>query len=251
MGLFHKIISVKPNQIGYLYEKNKFQKRLDPGIYKFLDLSKKFDAIIVPTISRLITVTNQEVLTKDNISLRLSYLLEYQITDGDIFINRFNFFNVPVNNRYHNLLAEAELVVHNLSQVDLRDAIAKIESQQINEQKGVLNQIPESLQNRLRTYGIRVHQLIVKDIRFPKMIQQLFAQQLEAKIRAKIDLENARTTVATARALKNAAALMRDNENIKFIQYLETLTKIAAQGKHTFVLEPNSLTTSSNQKREG
>jgi len=250
MGLFQKVVSVRPNQIGYLYKENKFQKRLNPGIYKFWDISHKFDALIVPTISRLFTITNQEVLTKDNISLRLSYLLEYQITDSDILINRFNFFDAPTNNRYHHLLTKTEMVVHNLSQIDLRDAIAKIDSQQINEQKEVLNQIPESLQNRLITYGITAHQLIVKDIGFPKMIQQLFAQQLEAKIRAKIDLENARTTVATARALKNAAELMKNNENIKFIQYLETITKIAAQGKHTFILDPTNVTTTSQQKIE-
>lgn len=93
MGLFRKVVSVRPNQVGYLYRKNKFYKKLPPGIYKFFDLAQKLDAIIIPTISKLITVTNQEVLTKDNISLRISYLLEYQITDGDIFINRFNLFD--------------------------------------------------------------------------------------------------------------------------------------------------------------
>ncbi|MBE9044235.1 slipin family protein [Pleurocapsales cyanobacterium LEGE 10410] len=237
MGLLHKVVSVKPNQVGYLYKNNRFNKRLNPGIYKYFDFSRQLDAVIIPTISKLITVTNQEVLTKDNISLRLSYLLEYQITDGDIFINRFNLLDVPANRRYANLIAEAEGVVHNLSQVELRDAIAKLESQSINEQKhNILNSIPESLQTQLSKYGITVHQLIVKDVCFPKMIQQLFAQQLEAKIRAKLDLENARTTVEIARALKNAAELMKNNKNIKFIQYLETITKIADRGKHTFVL---------------
>ena len=237
MGLLRKVVSVRPNQIGYLYKENKFQKRLNPGIYKFYDLYNKFDALIIPTISKLVTITNQEVITKDNISLRLSYLLEYQITHGDIFINRFNLFDVAANNRLANTMAEAERLVHNLSQVDLRSAIAQIESQTLNEQKyAILDRIPESLQVKLGEYGITIHQLIVKDIMFPKIIQQLFAQQLEAKLRAKIDLENARTTVATTRALKNAAQLIKDNEDIKFIQYLEAIAKIAAKGKHTFVL---------------
>ncbi|KKP40970.1 hypothetical protein A2483_03135 [Candidatus Peregrinibacteria bacterium RIFOXYC2_FULL_33_13] len=59
---------------------------------------------------------------------------------------------------------------------------------------------------------------------------------LESKIRAQSDLENARTQVATARALKNAAELMKQDNNIKFIQVLETITKIAAKGNHTFVM---------------
>lgn len=237
MGLFRKVVSVRPNQIGYLYRKNKFQKRLNPGIYKFFNFLREFDAVIIPTISKLITVTNQEVLTKDNVSLRLSYILEYQITDGDIFISRFNLFESHLNSRYANLIAEAENVIHNLSQVYLREEIANIESQELNKRKKeVLNHIPESLQVKLNSYGISVHQLIIKDIYFPKIIQQLFAQQLEAKIRSRLDLENARTTVATARALKNAAELMKNNENIKFIQFLETISKIATQGKHTFII---------------
>lgn len=42
--------------------------------------------------------------------------------------------------------------------------------------------------------------------------------------------------MATARALKNASELMKDDQNIRFLQLLETLTKIAAKGNHTFVL---------------
>jgi hypothetical protein len=38
------------------------------------------------------------------------------------------------------------------------------------------------------------------------------------------------------RALKNAAELMKDDEKIKFFQLLETITKIADKGKHTFII---------------
>lgn len=237
MGLFRKVVSVRPNQIGYLYKRNKFKKKLNPGIYKYFDFYREIDCLIISTVSKLITVSNQEVLTNDNISLRISYLVEYQITDSDIFVSKFNLFADHRNESYRNSTIEAESVIHNLSQVYLREAIATIESQAINEQRQtILNSIPEPLQTKVNVYGITIAQLIVKDISFPKMIQQLFAQQLEAKIRAKLDLENARTTVATARTLKNASELMKNNENIKFIQFLETITKIAAQGKHTFII---------------
>ena len=216
MRLSRKVISVRPNQIGYLYKKNKLQQKLEPGIYKFFDFYRELDFLIIPTVSKLITVTNQEVLTKDNISLRLSYLVEYRITNSDIFVSKFDLFTNSYNYGYPNSTAEAEGIIHNLSQVYLREAIAEIESQAINEQRQtILDSIPEPLQAQLNNYGISIERLIVKDISFPKMIQQLFAQQLEAKIRAKLDLENARTTVATARTLKNASELMKNNENIK------------------------------------
>ena len=46
MGLFQKVVSVRPNQIGYLYQDNKFQKRLNPGIYKYFNVFNKFDEVI-------------------------------------------------------------------------------------------------------------------------------------------------------------------------------------------------------------
>ncbi|MEL6787668.1 MAG: hypothetical protein AAFO76_09715, partial [Cyanobacteria bacterium J06607_15] len=72
-----------------------------------------------------------------------------------------NLLDVPAHNRYANAVIEAEGVIHNLSQIDLRRAIANIESQSINAEKyDILNTIPELLQNRLREYGITIHQLI-------------------------------------------------------------------------------------------
>ena len=92
------------------------------------------------------------------------------------------------------------------------------------------------MQKELNENGIEIVRLLVKDLTFPKNIQDLFAKQLESKIRAKSNLENARTQVATARTLKNATELMKGDENIKFVQMLETITKIAEKGKHTFII---------------
>lgn len=232
MARIFKRISIKPNQVGYLYRKNQLRQQLSPGIYRFFDWNAELDAIALPTTTKLLTVLNQEVLTKDNIALRFSYLVEYIISDGQRFLSSFDVFQ---NSHYP--LYEAEQLIHNLTQVHLRQAIAAIDSEAINEQRhDILATVPTALSDRLATNGIEIQQLILRDITFPKMIQDLFAKQLEAKIRAKADLENARTTVATARALKNASDLMKDDENIKFFQLLETITKIASSGKHTFVI---------------
>lgn len=85
-------------------------------------------------------------------------------------------------------------------------------------------------------WEIVIEQAQIRDLTFPKSIQDLFTKHLEAKIRSRSELENARTAVATARALKNASELMKDDENIKFFQILETINKIAEKGKHTFMI---------------
>ncbi|MGI8670644.1 MAG: slipin family protein [Aridibacter sp.] len=223
---------VSPNEVGYLYRKNRLEQKLDAGIYDYFDFQKVLKIVTLPTTNRIQNVVNQEVLTKDNIALRFSFFIEYKISDSDKFLEKFNVFANP-----YNIFMEAEQLTHNLSQVQFRRVISEIESEDLNEKRNdILPEIPVELQKELSEYGIELVRFLVRDLTFPKSIQDLLAKSLESKIRAKADLENARTQVASARALKNASELMKGDENIKFVQYLETITKIAEKGKHTFVV---------------
>ncbi len=230
-GIF-KTISVKPHYVGYLYKNNRLYKKLAPGRYRFWSGFSELTPVLIPTTERFVVVTNQEVLTHDNVALRFSYVVIYAIADCDRFVESFDVFQ-------HNnaLFVEVEQQIHHLSQAHLRQAIAQIDSEHLNEQRdAVLSELPTALVEHFAGLGIELRGLILRDLTFPKAIQTLFARRLEAKIRAHSDLENARTAVATARTLKNAADLMKDNESIQYLQLLETLTKIAASGQHTFVL---------------
>jgi regulator of protease activity HflC (stomatin/prohibitin superfamily) len=234
MKLLPRKFSVPPNYVGYAFRKNRFDAKLEPGIYRFFDPLEEMHVVFLPTTIKIQNVVNQEVLTQDNIALRFSYFIEYRISDPDKYISHFD-----VHNNFHNFVGayESEQVMHNLTQVYLRDLISQVASEDLNEKRAeLLNVVPDTLRREVGEYGIELIRLMLRDVTFPKTIQDLFARHLEAKIRAKADLENARTAVATARALKNAAELMKDDENIKFFQFLETITKIADKGKHTFII---------------
>ena len=224
-------ISITPNHVGYLYRKNRLRSRLEPGIYRFFDPLKDISVLSLPTTNRLQTVINQEVLTQDAVALRFSYIIEYRISDSDRYVERFDLHNSFA------VTLEAEQLLHSLTQVYLRELIAKVPSEQVNEKRvELLATVPDTLQRELKEYGLELLRLMLRDITFPQAIQDLFARQLESRVRARADLENARTAVATARTLKNASELMKDDENIRFFQLLEAITKIAEKGKHTFVI---------------
>lgn len=227
-----KTISVRPHHVGYLYKNNHLKQKLSPGRYRIWAGFAEVTAIHIPTTERMVVVTNQEVLTRDNIALRFSYVVRYAITQPDRVVESFDLFQYP-----HSIWVDIEHQIHQLSQAHLRQVIAQLDSEQLNEQRqGILAELPEPLVSHFHDCGIEVRGLILRDITFPKPIQALFARRLESKIRAQSDLENARTAVATARTLKNAAELIKDNDSIQFLQFMETLTKIAASGHHTFVI---------------
>ncbi|POY37171.1 hypothetical protein C3K47_08940 [Solitalea longa] len=232
MLFFKKEYNVKPNQLGFLYRENVLEKVLNSGVHYIYDRKDKTELICLPTCSRMVQLINQEVLTKDNISLRLSVIMHYVISDGELFLSQFE-----LNKTILAILSEAEQRIYSTVQIHFRNLISRIESEELNEKRGDLNALNiEELNKEIESLGITIQKIMVKDICFPKNIQDLFAKQLEAKIRAKADLENARTSVATARTLKNASELMKGDENIKFFQYLEAITKIASKGNHTFMI---------------
>lgn len=225
-----KKITVHQNQLGFLYHKKKLINKLNPGIYLFWDFGHHKEVHNVPLTDRVLNVVNQEVLTKDNVALRFSFTLFYKIENGELFLSQFQ-----LDRGIQFALHETEQLISGLFQLSVRRKIREIDSEQLNEKLSLFEDLKsEEITNELKKYGLIVTKAEVRDVTFPKNIQDLFLRPLEAKIRAKVDLENARTAVATARALKNAAEMMKGDDSIRFMQYLETLTKIASKGNHTF-----------------
>ena len=230
MAIFKKQLQVKPNTIGYLYRNNNFEQSLSPGYHEFWDFKNRIELFCLPTTSKLISVTNQEVLTKDNVALRFSFNILYKIADGEKLLTQFS-----LDRQTAYIIQELEQRICNIVQIFLRDRIAEMDSETLNEKRNELTEFKtEEMENQVVPFGVTIEQAQLKDLTFPKTIQDLFAKHLEAKVRAKADLENARTAVATARTLKNASELMKGDDNIKFFQLLETIGKIAEKGKHTF-----------------
>lgn len=232
MGIFRKTFQVKANTTGFLYKDNVFDKKLESGVYKFWDSGDHIELVCLPTTSKLLNIANQEVLTKDNIAFRFSFFLTYKIVDGEKFLNKFS-----LDKHVNFIITEAEQRIWTVSQIHIKNIISEYESEDLNEKRSEFSGLKkEELNQQFSEYGVEIEEMEIKDLTFPKSIQDLFSKHLEAKIRAKSDLENARTAVATARTLKNAAELMKDDENIRFYQMLETISKIAEKGKHTFMI---------------
>ncbi|MEZ4888758.1 MAG: slipin family protein [Chitinophagales bacterium] len=232
MRIFKKEYQVKPNTTGFLYRNNQFEQKLNSGYYKVWDWKNRTELFTLPETSKLITVTNQEVLTKDNIALRFSFNVLYKIVDGHKFLSKF-----ALDRPIPFIIQEAEQRLYNIVQIFIRKRIAEMDSETLNEKRNELTDFKtEEMVIQVDEFGIEIEEAQLRDLTFPKSIQDLFSKHLEAKIRSKSELENARTTVATARALKNASELMKDDDNIKFFQIIETISKIADKGKHTFMI---------------
>lgn len=232
MGIFTKTYQVRPNSVGLLYRNNVLEKELPSGRYEVLDLLGRTQLLALPTTPRQLLITNQEVLTRDSIALRFSCAVLYRVANAQRFAGSFDISRGTLP-----ALAEAEQRLATAVQLAARTQIGALGSEELSEHRAELTDLSSAvLAAQAAALGLLLEQVQLRDLTFPKNIQDLFARHLEAKIRAKADLENARTAVATARALKNASELMKGDENMRFFQFMETITKIAEKGKHTFLV---------------
>ena len=158
--------------------------------------------------------------------------MTYKITDGEKFLSNFS-----LDKQISAIIYEADQRIWMLAQLHIRNILSAYESEELNDKRQELKGLnKETLNGQLAVLGVEIEEMEIKDLTFPKSIQDLFSKHLEAKIRAKSDLENAKTAVATARTLKNASELMKNDDNIKFFHWIETISKIAEKGKHTFMI---------------
>ena len=128
MGIFTKTYEVMPFYQGFLFRNNTFEKQLNAGFHEIYDWKDRTKLYQIPQNSQLITVTNQEILTKDNIALRFSFNIIYKVTDGLKLLE-----NTMINEYY--ILSDAEHKLQSLVQIYFRKMISQIESEALNEKE--------------------------------------------------------------------------------------------------------------------
>lgn len=225
-------IIVHPNTRTALYVNSHLQEIYEPGVYRYASLFKTCKVFSFSILPQLLTVSNQEILTKDNIAFRLSFLFFYKIVDVKKMLQ-----HAELDKEAYHVEAKLENMLTSEIKIKIREKIADITVHELNEnRKNLFDGISEQVNQAFEEMGIIVEKLDVMDISFPKSIQDSFAKLLEARIRAQTDLENARTQVAAARALKNAAEILKGDKDIKYLQFMELISRIASKGNHSFVI---------------
>lgn len=232
MGLLFRRFEVFPSQAGAMYRDSRKARDLGPGLYRVFDPRRRVRVYTLPTAPLAFPVHSQEALTQDGIAFRFSYTVRYAVVDPDQAFSQIALADYP------DPASQIHGLVHAYVQAAVKDRVASLTSEEITDNRSVLSDLQTpALVEQARGVGVEIVEVLLRDVTFPKAIQHLFSKRLEAKIRAQSDLENARTTVAASRALKNASTMLSGDPTVLFLQYLETLTKIAEKGNHTFHVE--------------
>jgi len=196
-------------QNGLLYKNGKYIKTLKSGQHWYLRQWYSVQKIDMRELN--VTIPGQEVLSSDNVSLKISIAVGYKIIDPYIAIN--------------NVLSYQE-ALYQVIQLNSRDIIGSLEVDDILAKRKEIGKILfEKTSEKAVTLGIQVLLVEIKDVMFPGELKNIFAQVVNARKEGLAALERARGESAALRNLANAARLFDDNPNLRQLRLFQVLEK--------------------------
>ena len=164
---------------------------------------------------RALSVNNQEIPSSDALVMRINIIGTYQVEDPRLAILS---------------TADFQTSLYTLVQLAARKSISSRSYEEILSSREAINtEIMQSVKDDARKqYGLSILSISLKDISPPESIKKASERIIEVEKQAQASLAEARQKVAAARALANAARIIKDNPVILRMQELDVL-KDAAQ----------------------
>ena len=206
---FFAAVTIYDFQKGLLYKKGSFVKTLNAGKYYYLKSNSAIQ--VIDTRKTLVTLPGQEILTKDNVNIKITLVGFYEVTDP-----------VKAKHQSENYVTE----FYNLSQIILRDLVGAVTIDELLEKKGEIDiQLLAGVSEKAKGLGLTISTLSVKDIMLPANLKKAFSGILEAQKEAQRQLEKARGEQAVLRNLANSSGMYESNPMLlqaRLVQALST-----------------------------
>ena len=196
---------------GLKYKKGRFKKVLGPGRYRFMPHATTIQKVDIRP--RFVSITGQEVLSADGVTIKISIAANFQVADPAVAVN-------SVRNYEDALYQELQLA--------LREIIGAVEIDAVLNNRGNLSkQLMAIAETKAKDLGLTLLSVNVKDIMFPGKLKELFAQVVKARQDGLAALEKARGETAALRSLANAARMIDDNPNLMQLRLVQALGESA------------------------
>ena len=166
-------------------------------------------------------VPPQDVITKDNVSIKVSAVVYFRVIDA----------NSAVTNVENYLFATSQL-----AQTTLRSVCGQMELDEILSEREKINMhLQEILDRSTEPWGIKVSLVEVKHIDLPEEMKRSMAKQAEAERERRAKVINAEGEYQAAQKLIEAAQVMQTQPMSLQLRYLQTLNQIASENNSTTI----------------
>jgi regulator of protease activity HflC (stomatin/prohibitin superfamily) len=178
---------------------------------------------LVKVSLRVVTwdVPPQDVITRDNVSLKVNAVVYFLITDA------YKAIIAVENFRY---------AVEQAAQTGLRSVLGEVELDDLLAERAKLNaRLQAILDEQTEVWGVKVTQVQVKQVDLPQEMQRAIAAQAEAERTRRAKIIAAQGEFQAATKLSEAAAVLNREPVSVTLRYLQTLIEIGTEQNTTIV----------------
>jgi regulator of protease activity HflC (stomatin/prohibitin superfamily) len=203
---WHETI-IYPYQQGLHYKDGQLNGLLTSGRHRYFGKRSRIDVHDVR--KQALSVNGQEILTKDNVSLRVTLVGYYQIVDLELA---------------ERLSSSYVSDIYSLAQLALRKAVGGVTVDEFLAEKSQLDEsIMTTLAQKGEALGLSITDVAVLDVMLPANLKKAYSGVLEAQKEAQKNLEKARGEQAVLRSLANSAKLYQENPSLLQARVIQAL----------------------------
>ncbi len=185
---------------------------------------------LIPVIDRMVKVSlrtvvmdvpTQDVITKDNVSIKVNAVVYFRVIQADKAI-------VEVENYL--------FAISQLSQTTLRSILGQSELDELLSQREKINiELAKIIDHQTEPWGIKVSTVEVKHIDLPQEMQRAMAKQAEAERERRAKVIHAEGEFQASQRLADAAQIISSNSAALQLRFLQTLTEVASEQSSTII----------------
>lgn len=220
--IFIIVISIKQinqYQRGIKFSFGKYSGIMEPGWRIVLPIVQSYRKVDIRT--KAVDVPDQEAITKDNVSTRISAVIYYKVVDASKAVLEVEDFF---------------FAVHQLAQTTMRNVVGEVELNELlaNRDK-IAARIRDIVGETTTSWGLEVLTVELKDIILPEDMKRTMAKQAEAEREKKATIINSEGEVIAAENLAKAAKLMASAPGALHLRTLNSINDISSDKSNTVV----------------
>src|SRR4051794_4996482 len=196
-----------------------FPEPKGPGLFLLIPIVDRMVKVDLRTIT--LQIPPQEVITKDNVPVRVNAVAYFRIVDPKAAIVQIENYMVATSQ---------------IAQTTLRSVLGQHMLDELLSEREKINTILQAIiDEQTAPWGIKVSIVEVKDVEIPQGMQRAMARQAEAERERRAKVINAEGEFQASERLKDAAKVIEEHPVALQLRYLQTLLELGSSQSTTIV----------------
>lgn len=217
--LLMSIKQVSEYERGVKFCFGKFKKIMNPGWNIVLPIIESYKKIDIRT--KVIDVPEQEVITKDNVSVKINAVIYYNIFDASKAILEVENFHYAVSQ---------------LAQTTMRNSVGSVTLDELLSCRDKISStICEIVDKASDDWGVKVHDVELKDVSLPGEMKRVIAKVAEAEREKQAVITKAAGELEASKNLAEAATTLSQAPGALHLRTLATINDVSSDQSNTII----------------